>query len=43
MKKADCLGRLSAQADWPNRAKNMSPQGDMRRNALRPEFIRRTR
>ncbi len=37
------FGRLSACADRPNRAKNMSPQGDMRRNALRPEFIRRTR
>ncbi len=37
------FGRLSACADRPNRAKNMSPQGDMRRNVLRPEFIRRTR
>ncbi len=37
------FGRLSACADRPNRAENMSPKGDMRRNALRPEFIRRTR
>ncbi len=37
------FGRLSACADRSNRAENMSPKGDMRRNALRPEFIRRTR
>ena len=32
-------GRLSAYADRLNRTEKMSPKGDMRRNALRPEFI----